>query len=41
MWPIPEEKRRNYIEISTVEFVVLFGKSRVMDLKYSVSHFKE
>lgn len=41
MRPVPEEKRRNSVEISTVEFVVLFGKSRVMNLNTQVSSFHE
>ena len=41
MWPVPEEKRRNYVEISNVKFVVLFGKSRLMNLNTQVNYFKE
>lgn len=41
MRPVPEEKRRNSVEISTVEFLVLFGKSRVMNLNTQVSSFHE
>lgn len=31
MWPIPEGNRHNCVEISTVVFVVSFGKSGVMN----------
>lgn len=42
IWPIPKENRRNYVEISTLVFVVSFGKSRVMNLNIQVSaRFKE